>query len=190
MVSHLPNFYDANVALLKDHHPHIWQSLAASPPAPMGEILLSPGAKPNLQITTTSGQVGSLHRYEDPEMETQHFLDMVPEDSTGVVAFLGLGLGYSPLQLLQHRPHVRHFVIFELHAGIFVRALHLMDLGPLLLDRRVTLSVGPEPDIAEVLRPARRALQLENAHLLQHPPSFASVALLPCDSATILCPTV
>ena len=173
MVSHLPNFYDANVALLKSHHPHIWQSLTASPPAPMGEILLSPGAKPNLQITTTSGQVGSLHRYEDPEMETQHFLDMVPEDSTGVVAFLGLGLGYSPLQLLQHRPHVRHFVIFELHAGIFVRALHLMDLGPLLLDRRVTLSVGPEPDIAEVLKPASRALQLENAHLLQHPPSFA-----------------
>jgi Tfp pilus assembly protein PilF len=173
VVSHLPNFYDANVALLQGHHPHIWQSLTASPPAPMGEVLLSPGAKPNLQITTTSGKVGSLHRYEDPEMETQHFLDMVPEDSTGVVAFLGLGLGYSPLKLIQHRPHVRHFVVFELHPGIFVRALHLMDLRPLLLDSRVTLSVGPEPDIPTVFRPASRALQLENAHLLQHPPSFA-----------------
>src|SRR5207244_7944272 len=33
--------------------------------------------------------------------------------------------------------------------------------------------VGPDPDIPEVFRPADRALQLENAHLLQHPPSFA-----------------
>lgn len=173
MVSHLPNFYEANVALLKSHHPHIWQSLAASPPEPTGEILLSPGEKPNLKITTPSGRVGSLHRYEDPEMEAEHFLDMVPENSTGVVAFLGLGLGYSPLQLLQYRPHVRHFVIFELHPGIFVRALCLMDLGPLLSDRRVTLSVGPEPDIPEVFRLASRALQLENAHLLQHPAAFA-----------------
>lgn len=173
MVSHLPNFYEANLALLKDHHPHIWQSLTASPPEPTGEILVSPGEKPNLKIITASGKVGSLHRYEDPEMEAKHFLDMVPESSTGVVAFLGLGLGYSLLQLLQNRPHVRHFVVFELHPGIFVRALRLMDLGPLLSDRRVTLSVGPEPDISEIFRPASRALQLENAHLLQHPPSFA-----------------
>jgi Tfp pilus assembly protein PilF len=173
LVSHLPNFYEANVALLKGHHPHIWQSIVASPPEPTGEILLSPGEKPNLKITTASGKVGSLHRYENPEMETKHFLDMVPEDSTGVVAFLGLGLGYSPLQLLQHRPNVRHFVVFELHPGIFVRALRLMDLSPLLSDRRVTLSVGPEPDISKVFKSANRALQLENAHLLQHPPSFA-----------------
>ena len=172
MVSHLPNFYEANVALLKVHHPHIWHSLATSPPTPTGEILLSPGEKPNLQVTTTSGQVGSLHQYEDPEIETQPFLNMVSEDSTGVVAFLGLGLGYSPLQLIRYRPHVRHFVLFELDPGIFVRALHLMDLGPLLSDRRVTLSVGPDPDIPEVFRPADRALQLESAHLLQHPPSF------------------
>jgi tetratricopeptide (TPR) repeat protein len=173
LVPHLPDFYEANLALLKDHHTHIWHSIVTSPPAPMGEVLLSPGHKPNLQITTTSGKVGSLHRYEDPEMEARHFLDLVPEDSTGVVAFLGLGLGYSPLQLIRQRPNVRHFVVFELHPGIFVRALHLMDLGPLLSDKRVTLSVGPEPDIPEVFRPASRALQLENAHLLQHPPSFA-----------------
>jgi Tfp pilus assembly protein PilF len=173
VISHLPNFYEANVALLQGHHPHTWQSLVASPPEPMGEILLSPGDKPNLKIMTISGEVGSLHRYEDPEMEVKHFLNMVPEDSTGVVAFLGLGLGYSLLQLLHDRPHVRHFVVFELHPGIFVRALHLMDLGPLLSDSRVTLSVSPKPDIPEIFRPASRALQLESAHLLQHPPSFA-----------------
>jgi Tfp pilus assembly protein PilF len=174
LVSHLPNFYDANVALLKDHHPQIWHRITVNPPEPAGEILMAPGEKPNLKIMTTSGQVGCLHPYDDPEMEMKPFLDMVPEVSTGVVTFLGFGLGYSPLQLVQNRPHVRHFVVFELNPGVFVRALHLVDLAPLLSDKRVTLSVGPKPDISEVFTPAKRALQLESAHLLQHPPSFAA----------------
>jgi Tfp pilus assembly protein PilF len=173
VLPHLPDFYEANIALLRCNHPELCERLTANPPEPAGELLVSPGDKPNLKVPTASGQIGSLHRYEDPELEAQHFLDLVAEHSTGVVTFLGLGLAYSPLQLVLQRPDVRHFVLFELDPGIFVRALHLMDLSPLLSDRRVTLSVGPEPNVPEVFKPAERALQLESTHLLQHPPSFA-----------------
>ncbi|RJQ72193.1 MAG: DUF115 domain-containing protein [Desulfobacteraceae bacterium] len=169
----LPDFYKINVDLLKKNHAHIWKALAANPPAPAGEVVISPGEKPNLLLATKTGRTGSLHHYEDPAAEAKRFLEMVPENSTGVIVFLGLGLGYAALQLVRQRPGVRHFVLFELNPGIFDRALHLMDLKDLLADRRIILSVGPEPDVPEVMQPAGRALQLENAHLLQHPPSFA-----------------
>ena len=173
MKSDLPDYYDSNLSLLEKHHPDIYKIMTESPPDPMGEIFLSSEGKPNLKVVNKEGKPINLHDANDPEAEVPQFLNMVPENSTGFVALLGMGLGYTPLALLQQRPHIRHLVVFGLEPGIFRQALHYTDLAPVLSDSRLILSVGKDPDIPRLLAPANRALQLEAIHTLSHLPSFS-----------------
>ncbi len=173
MKSDLPDFYDSNLSLLKKHHPHVWKTMTESPPEPVGEVFMSPNGKLNLRVENGEGKVIDLHIATDPEAEVPQFLDLVPENSTGVVILLGMGLGYTPLALLQQRPHIRHLAVFELEPGIFKQALHYMDLSSGLSDPRLILSITRNPEVPKVLAPATRALQLEAIHTLRHLPSFS-----------------
>ncbi len=173
MKSDLPDYYDSNLSLLKKHHPDIYKIMTESPPDPVGEIFLSPNGKLNLRVENGEGKVVNLHDPTDPEIEVPQFLKMVPENSTGFVSLIGMGLGYTPLALLQQRPHIRHLALFELEPGIFRQALHAMDLSSMLSDPRLMLSVSRDPEVPKVLAPANRALQLEAIHTLKHLPSFS-----------------
>ncbi len=173
MKSDLPDFYESNLSLLEKHHPDIYKIMTESPPDPMGEIFMSPDGKLNLKVVNKEGKPINLHDANDPEAEVPQFLNMVPENSTGFVALLGMGLGYTPLALLQQRPDIRHLAAFELEPGIFRQALQYMDLSPILSDPRLMLSVTRDSEVAAVLAPAARALQLEAIHTLKHLPSFS-----------------
>ena len=173
MKSDLPDFYESNLSLLEKHYPDIYKIMTESPPDPMGEIFLSPDGKPNLKVVNKEGKVINLHVATDPEAEVPQFLKMVPENSTGFVALLGMGLGYTPLALLQQRAYIRHLAVFEQEPGIFRQALQCMDLSSMLSDPRLMLSVSRDPEVPKVLAPANRALQLEAIHTLSHLPSFS-----------------
>jgi len=173
MKSDLPDFYESNLSLLEKHYPDIYKIMTESPPDPMGEIFLSPDGKPNLKVVNKEGKPINLHDANDPEAEVPQFLKMVPENSTGFVALLGMGLGYTPLALLQQRPYIRHLAVFELEPGIFRHALQYRDLSSMLSDPRLMLSVSRDPEVPKVLAPANRALQLEAIHTLSHLPSFS-----------------
>ncbi len=169
----IPDYYETNLALLQKHHPHVFQIISKTRPDPFGEIVLSPTGKPNLRFYNQKGETIFLHDQNNPERETAQFLNMVPKDSTGVVTLVGMGLGYTPLALMQERPTVRHFVVFDLKPGIFLQALQVTDLSPILADPRLRLSIGPEPDVDQALSIASRALQLESIHTLKHLTSMA-----------------
>ncbi len=145
MKSDLPDYYDSNLSLLEKHYPDIYKIMTESPPDPVGEVFLSPNGKPNLRVVDGDGKVVNLHDPTDPEVDEHQFLKIVPENSTGVVALLGMGLCYSPIALLQKRPNIRHLAVFELEPGIFRQALRYMDLSPLLSDPRLMLNVGRNP---------------------------------------------
>ena len=167
------DFLKKNMGALKKNHPHVWEILTQSPPEPVGEIFPAPNGQPNLWAHDQEGNRVPLHVPENPEAEVVQFLDMVTEDFSGVVTLTGMGLGYSPLALIQQRPGTRHLAVFEPNPGIFLQAMHALDLGPLLSDPRTILGIGPEQNIAAVMAPANWALQLESIHNLQHMPSFS-----------------
>ena len=167
------NWYESNLALLQKNHPETYNFLSESQPEPAGEIFFAPNGKPNLRFINKEGELVNMHAQSDPETEIPQFLDMVPEDSTGFVALIGMGLGYTPTALLSERKGIRHLAIFDLKPGIFIQALHHMDLSLLLSDPRVLLCINPEPDVDAMLARASRALQIEAIHTLTHLPSFS-----------------
>jgi len=171
-MTELPNFYEANMALLKKHHPHIWATIDSDSCKPMGEIFLSPNGQPNIKIVTKEGKEVALHDLNQPASEVRQSLNSVPEESTGIVVLVGMGLGYILIALLQQRPKIRHIAVFDLEPGVFKQALQVMDFSTALTDRRLILSFGSHPNVVSLLAPANKALQFEVVHKLQHLPSF------------------
>lgn len=167
MSSQPTDYYDQNMAILKKHQPQTWRMMTDTLPAPCGELVYSSSGKPNLRFTDSQGKLFYLHHESDPELEALHFAKRVPEDKIGMIIFFGMGLGYGPLHLIQKRPQIQHLVVFDLEPGIFRQALHALDLTPLLSDRRLILSIGSNPNIDNVLTPAKRSLRLEDIHLLK-----------------------
>lgn len=167
MVARSGSFYDTNLYLLKKHHPAVGKVVTDSGVVPTGEIASLSNGYLNLKIDTDNGDCW-VHPMDGPEDEIVQYLDMVPEASTGIVALVGMGLGYSALELIAQRPNIRNFAIFELDTGIFIQSLRCLDLSPLLKDPRVILRVGQNIDIDGALQPVSRALRLENIHAIKH----------------------
>lgn len=167
-----PGFYDANMALLKDYHPRIWQIITDTAPEAVGILYPAQNGSLNLTVTNKEGKEVSLHKKSDPESEADDFLANVPTNHTGFVAMLGMGLGYAPLGILEKRPLLQHLAVFELEPGIFLQALKHIDLSTLLSNRKLILGIGNEISVSEVLSPASRTLQLEGSNVFHHLPSF------------------
>jgi len=167
-----PKFFTSNMALLQQKHPSVWKTLDHLNTEPTGEVVPAANGKPNLIVTTASGETISFHDNCNPEQEVGYFLGRVPEKSTGLAILSGMGLGYTPLAILKNRERLRHLVVFELNPEVFLQAIQYMDLSTLLKDRRLILSVGPNPELDKALAPTNRAAQLEDTHLLTHKASF------------------
>lgn len=173
MLDNAPNFLKKNMAALKKNHPQMWGILTQSPPEPVGKIFLEPNGKPNLRVLDKNGNKILLHLPDDPEAEIAQFLNMVAENFNGVITLTGMGLGYTPLALLEKRPNLRHLAVLEPNVGVFLQALHALDLTSLFSDPRFILGIGTDLNIAAVMAPAHKALQLEGIHNLQHLPTFS-----------------
>ncbi len=167
-----PNFYNANIILLKEYHPQIWQQISDAAPEPTGSLCLAQNGSLNLIVANKEGREVSLHKKSNPESEADDFLAKVPTDHTGFVAMLGMGLGYAPLGILKQRPLLQYLAVFERDTGIFIQSLKHMDLSTLLSDKRLILGIGKKISVSDVLAPASRTLQLEGSSVFHHLPSF------------------
>ena len=168
-----PDFFKSNMKLLKKKHPHVWEMLKKTEAVPEGEIILASNGEPNLWTTDSNGSRASLHIPENPGGEAKDLSAAVRKNFNGTLILTGMGLGYTPLAILNYCNNLRHLVVFEPRAGIFIQALTAIDLSPFFSDHRVILSVGEDQDIAVALAPATKALQLEEIQHIKHNPSFA-----------------
>jgi hypothetical protein len=166
------NYFDSNLALLKQHHPALWKQITDDLPAAAGEISYAPNGNPNLTVTNSNGSKIWLHNKSNPEKESHDFLGNIPKDHNGFVAILGMGLCYSALKILKENPQLQQLALFELEPGIFIQAIGHIDLSPILRDPRLILSIGTKTGIPETLAQAFRTLQLENSVIVHHKPSF------------------
>ncbi len=107
----------------------------------------------------------------EPWPGVQSHLDTVQPGAQGLVVFLGMGLGYGPLLVLQQRPEVAQFAILEPSLDLFCAALASVDLRPLLTDSRVVFFVG-EINYQALEAAVIRVAYLEDTHILRHVPSF------------------
>lgn len=163
--------FEKNLNLLREHHPRAWQEVMNYTAEPLGELFSSTNGQVNLMVRNDNGEELPLHDCEDPERELDRYYQLVPPDATGVVVFIGMGLGYTPLALIEKRSHIRHLAIFEPEIGIFMQALKALDLALLLGDRRVMISLGSDA-VTEAMRPLSLAMRLEHSYILVHQPSF------------------
>lgn len=172
MLSH-PDFYATNLELLKKNHPHLFHTLTQGAFSPNGEISFNEKGQANLHLSTEDGRRIAIHDLTDTDNDAQAFLNIVPPEATGVAVIFGVGLGYAALGLLENRPTLAHLALFELDPGVFLQALKLLDLSPLLTSPKVLISIGPEPDL-EALAPASAALQLESIYVLRQLASYTA----------------
>lgn len=167
--------YSANISLLQRHHPHLWQYLQQHRPRIIGEIFHTPDGNPNLKAVNHEAQTIIFHKSEELA-EKDTYLNRIPAEYAGVITLVGMGLGYTPLDILRHRKRIRHMVIFEPQPGIFLQALNNMDLSPLLTNPKVIIVLGSPPDIEQALGRAGRAIMLEDTHFMRHLTSFLFAA--------------
>lgn len=173
MSQEFTDYYGSNIRLLEKHHPLVWKYITKIQPEPVGQITAASNGNPNLIATDSQGNSRVLHNEANPEKESADFLETIAIDHKGFVAILGMGLCYSILNILKQRPQLQFLAIFELDPGIFIQALRYTDLSSVLQDPRLILGIGTETKISETLAKASRTLQLEDANIFHHQPSFS-----------------
>ncbi len=173
MPAQYPDFFATNMKLLKKSHPHIWEIMTTNTPEPEGEIILAPNGEPNLWTKDINGNRVALHIPKNPGAEANDIAATVIKNFDGTLILTGMGLGYSPLAIIELYKNLRHLIIFEPNAGIFLQALKAMDLSSLFFDPKVILGIGENQNIAIALEPATKALQLESIQHIKHNPSFS-----------------
>ncbi|MCK5099377.1 MAG: DUF115 domain-containing protein [Desulfobacteraceae bacterium] len=168
-----PDFFDANMKLLKKNHPYVWKMINKTEIKPEGEIVIAKNGEPNLLTKDINGNKVFLHILENPKAEINDLLNVVKETFDGTLIITGMGLGHCPSGIIKLRKNLRHLVVFEPNTGIFLQALKANDLSILLSDHRVILGIGDNQNIADTMAPALKALQLEDIQHVQHKPSFS-----------------
>ncbi|MGD9824483.1 MAG: 6-hydroxymethylpterin diphosphokinase MptE-like protein [Desulfobacter sp.] len=161
------NYFENNLFLLKKNHGHLVEVVSESRIlSDKTTIVYAENGKPNIRVETREKDAILIHDPDDPGIESETFLSMVPQDSTGVVLMFGMGLGYSVIELLEKRKTIQFLIIFEAEPDLFIHAMHAMDLSTVLTDKRVVLCIGEPADLPTVIGPANRALMLEDIHTL------------------------
>ncbi|MBU2480235.1 MAG: DUF115 domain-containing protein, partial [Proteobacteria bacterium] len=161
------NYFEKNMSLLKKNHFRTFETISRYQESSVAtELVFAGNQKPNLRVQLSENESVYIHQAEDPGIESESFLSMVPEDSTGVVLMFGMGLGYSVLELLKKRKKLPYLIVFELNPEFMLHAIKIMDLSVLFTDNRVILCLGEPADLPALLGPANRALMLENIHTL------------------------
>ncbi len=161
------NCFEKNMSLLKKNHMELFKEISEYQEYPVKtEIIFAENQKPNLRVQLSENESVYIHQPQDPGSESETFLSMVGEDSTGVVLMFGMGLGYTVLELLKKRKKLQFLIIFELNVEFFIHAIKHMDLTALFEDNRVIFSLGEPENLPSLVGPANRAFLLEDIHTL------------------------
>ncbi|MEW6593985.1 MAG: 6-hydroxymethylpterin diphosphokinase MptE-like protein [Thermodesulfobacteriota bacterium] len=168
-------FWQENLQALRRKDPELHALVCGHEHRPVGELLETPSGLPTLRffpVADKPGQPSSVaYNEQDPWQDAARHLGTVEPGAHGLALFVGMGLGYGPLVVLRERPTLGMVVIIEPSLDLFVTALQVADLRPLLLSPKVHFLVG-DIDFERLGRTVERIASLEDTHLLRHVPSF------------------
>lgn len=172
----MTDFWQDNLKIIQDKNPALHTQVINHPYQPVGELLDTPSGFPTLAFTlpnNSQDQASRLLAYNnhDPWQDAATHLSTVAPDCHGLALFIGMGLGYGALRVLQERPAIGMIVILEPNIDLFIMAMHAVDLSPLFLSPKTHLLIG-ETDFKQLGEIVQRIAALEDTHLLRHVPSF------------------
>ena len=166
--------WERNHRFLHETRPDMARECMQRGKSTWGNPLKGPEEQSNLFVPTSQGPDILFHDNSEPwtEVRNQH-RECVNTETRGAVSIIGMGLGYLPLALLSDRRMLRYILIFEPIWDVFLRAMELMDLRPLIQSPKVHFFIGTtEPDIISLGERLERTVSHEDSSFLKHVPSF------------------
>lgn len=162
--------FEANLAVLKQRFPSVYKLVEQYEPVFQGEITVNASGHVNLRYFLENG-ANFMAYDENPWLSAAAHLRTVPQDASGVVVFMGMGLGYGPLLLMKERPHLVKLVVVEPSLDMFSLAIRCMDLTGLFRHSHLHLYVKDiDTNLMEL--ELSREVSISDTHILRHQPSF------------------
>lgn len=139
------NILQQNLSLLRQRNAELAARVVGFANDAQVSLQNTPSGSPTA-IVRTQEQAFALHHPGDPIGQSRSFLESNPTwRKARNIAVLGGGLGYVPLLIHQAQSRLRNLFVLEPSLSVFRSALQVVDLSPLLGDRRVWFIVGDEP---------------------------------------------
>ncbi|MBU4153762.1 MAG: DUF115 domain-containing protein [Proteobacteria bacterium] len=167
----LTDWWQSNIDALAQLRPAIYEQIHRHHPIPVGRLIITSSGFTNLIYEMDQPSSHTAYHCDTPWQDAEAHLEIVPPDSHGLVVFVGIGLGYGPLLLLNQRPSIPRIVLLEPSLDLFCAALRALDLRPLISSDKVEFFLG-EVDMTMFEESVARIAALEDTHILRHAPSF------------------
>jgi Flp pilus assembly protein TadD len=163
--------WEHNLEALRRFRPELHEQVRRHRCSPVGDFIRTSSGLISLQFHGTNNVPIRAYDSDDPWKDAAIHFQTVPPDADGLVVFVGLGLGYGPLLVLEKRPNISKMVILEPSMDLFCTALKALDLYPLISSENVEFFVGDlDPGLFE--RHVSRLAAMKDTHILRHVPSF------------------
>ena len=158
--------FEQNRKALEEKNPALLslvsQSKLSLPPFP------TPSGHPTCRIRGENGELVLLHSDQDPVAEAEEAIHTKGEDA---ILLLGMGLGYTGLELVRRLSPWTWITVIEPDPGILRAAMEYVDLTPLFSRDRVAFFVGQEGALLqEHLRIWFNKSEVDNITQLTHLP--------------------
>ncbi|SVD09582.1 uncharacterized protein METZ01_LOCUS362436, partial [marine metagenome] len=128
----------------------------------------TPSGHPTCRIRGENGELVLLHSDQNPVAEAEEAIHTKGEDA---ILLLGMGLGYTGLELVRRLSPWTWITVIEPDPGILRAAMEYVDLTPLFSRERVAFFVGQEGALLqENLRIWFNKSEVDNITQLTHLP--------------------
>lgn len=159
MTARHTNFLQHNISLLRQHRPALL-AVADTAVNPVGfKISLDQEGRPNIQAPLPVSNTPEF--VHDPGQADESFLgllELLKNEPESIIFWVGMGLGYEAELFLEKFPLVR-LIIMEPNAALFQEALKARDLSSILSSPNVSLHVGKDVNIPQLLTQEDDALR-------------------------------
>jgi hypothetical protein len=136
------NAFEINLDALRAYDPVLANRVSCSNLKPHWEICLTEDGLNTVRKIMGKDHFYLIHSRISPKREAEKWAELI-QSATETFALLGFALGYHVLAL-KRRYNAEALIIIEADLELFMLAMSLVDLTPILNDQRVHLFIGKE----------------------------------------------
>ncbi|MEW6220284.1 MAG: 6-hydroxymethylpterin diphosphokinase MptE-like protein [Thermodesulfobacteriota bacterium] len=167
--------WEANLALVAQHHPHLLPFLAKAPsaadPVEVSTFPSASGCVTARALDRSSGRQVLLHSDQDPRAEARTLADSLQLKGGELRCLVGLGMGYLALEIAGRQLPLHRLLVVEPSPEILAAAMAQVDLAPLLTADGMTILAGTEHALQGYFEANQLALSLHGVFITTFEPS-------------------
>lgn len=166
-------FWNGNVAVCRDRHPHLDDVLQVVPKQRKVFVEASKTGLPTFKYSVSLKEGRYFHSTYDPLSEGVKWAQSAPDDSDSVTVVLGEGFFYHIRELVRNRQSIQPLIIIERDSEIFQEALRALDLKDILSNEMVHIFVGSDhKEAIQFISKIQFHNKRKRLSLLHHKPSI------------------